>query len=157
MSKWTLLKPKVLSCGCSFCFNLWEIYKYPRHHFLVSYAPLLVPVITMHFHPFVSMSLLHGWQCALCLLFVSFTQGYCFYGYWNWPFSVIKVIKIAKYQSARETIQTSSTNHLNLCVFELFLWPAHSTSLIMALLQLCLCSKLADFFLGTLLLVLTDF
>ena len=31
---------------------------------------------------------------------------------------MIKVVKIAKYPSAREAIQTSSTNHSNLCVFE---------------------------------------
>ena len=36
---------------------------------LFSYAPLYVPVIAMHFHPFVSMSLLHGQHCVLCLLF----------------------------------------------------------------------------------------
>ena len=58
----------------------------------------------------------------------------------------MKVVKIAKYQSARETIQTSSTNHSNLCVFELFSRPAHSNSLVMELLLICLYSKLADFF-----------
>ena len=42
------------------------------------YAPLPAPVTAMHFHPFVMMSLLHGQQCPLCLLFVSFTQGYRF-------------------------------------------------------------------------------
>ena len=57
--------------------------------------------------------------------------------------------KMAKYQSARETIQISSTKHLYLYIFELcfFLCQAHFTSLIMALLYLYCCLKLADFFL----------
>ena len=50
-------------------------------------------------------------RCHFCFLF-SLVIGIDF-------FSVIKVVKIAKYQSARETIKTSSTKHSNLCVFKL--------------------------------------
>ena len=43
-----------------------------------------------------------------------------------------------------------------MCIGTLFSCRAHSTSLIMALLQLYRCSKLAIFFLGTLFLILTE-
>ena len=43
-----------------------------------------------------------------------------------------------------------------MCIQTLFSCPAHSTSLIMALLHLYCGSKLADFFLGTLFLILTE-
>ena len=69
---------------------------------------------------------------------------------------IIKVVTNTKYQSA---IQLSSTKHSNLhcmCMRILFSCRAYSTSLIMALLHLCQCSKLADGFLGTLLLILTE-
>ena len=151
--------------------------------FLVSYAPRPAPLTTMHFHPLVLMSLLHGRQCALCLLFTFFTKGhrfghslllthfpimqklfraqkthtlknsqhhFCFLfslqGYWNWLFSVIscqnRKVPVCKGDNPNIKYEIFEP----MCIRTLFSSRAHSTSLIMALLHLCGCLKLADFF-----------